>query len=762
MNTKLYSKLSDLNLLFRAWQKVRKKKSLGGIDNVSIYEFEAELDKNLKELSVQISDFTYISEPYKTYHIKKKKNETRKLAMVSVKDKILQNAVKEIIEPRFEKHFPDISYGYRPGKNTTKAIKRVLHFIKYQKSEYTVTCDIDDFFDEINIELLLKRLNAFFKNDKIVALIEIWLRIGEITDNLKWNERKKGIAQGSVLAPLLSNFYMQTFDMFMLKHEIPYLRYSDNFILLANNKSQLNETFNLGKQYLSDNLFLKLNRGSNIKEIKQGFDFLGISFKENKLSVSAKKKEELKAAISQSFQFKKNKLAKKFHETNQGIANYYAKLLEQNELEDLDLFFKEIIKTKTEEFYYNNIITNKKKIKQQLENIQFYSLKGKSEKQKTIDEVINNLDASKIKTPDKEKKRQTTPKRLIKKKKKEYQKLEAANHDLIVKTPGVFVGKSNKGVYIKKGKKKLIEMQLKNLENIVITAKGVSLSSDIIRYCSQKNTNILFLEFTGKPYALLHGTNFNNAQIGLAQLNAVNNGKAIAFICSIVRAKIKNQINLIKYNAKYRLSIDEEFEESYNSSILRMKKNLHELKNMNHEDYENEKNRLFTIEGRAAAVYWQMVEKILDEYTIFEGRKHQRADDLVNAMLNYGYGILYSRIWTALLKAGLNPYISYLHTTKQNDPALVFDFIEQFRQQAVDRAVFAMISRKEMLEMENGKLNYNARQKLAKRVIERLNNYENYNGKEIMLGDIINEKAKQLADYLLDKKNKFKPYISKW
>ena len=149
-------------------------------------------------------------------------------------------------------------------------------------------------------------------------------------------------------------------------------------------------------------------------------------------------------------------------------------------------------------------------------------------------------------------------------------------------------------------------------------------------------------------------------------------------------------------------------------------------------------------------------------YIDFPGRQHQDAADIVNVLLNYGYGILYSRIWQALQRAGLNPYISYLHSSERNKPGLVFDFIEEFRQQAVDRAVIAFITKGEAYEIKDGLLAEKTRKRIAEKVLERLNNPEAFRKGQARLSDIIISQAENLAKLITGKTKSYKPYVAKW
>ena len=147
----------------------------------------------------------------------------------------------------------------------------------------------------------------------------------------------------------------------------------------------------------------------------------------------------------------------------------------------------------------------------------------------------------------------------------------------------------------------------------------------------------------------------------------------------------------------------------------------------------------------------------------FESREHQGANDLFNCLLNYGYALIYSRIWQALLLAKLNPSIGVLHGFQPGKPSLAFDMMELFRSQAVDRIVISLVQKGEPLNIkEDGWLDEQTRKLLIQNIFERLHRYEKYRGKEMKFLRIIKEQAREIAAYITGTEKSFKPYIAKW
>lgn len=156
------SAICQIPRLYLAWSIVKAKGSVGGIDGVSIDAFEKEKRKQILKLAEELRAGTWKPQPYLEIEVAKTKNpeEMRKLGMTTIRDKIVQHAIKSLIEPRYDRMFYGNSYGYRPGKGATKAIRRVLQECNNKKMKFVLRLDIDNFFDTIDHEILRKRLIA--------------------------------------------------------------------------------------------------------------------------------------------------------------------------------------------------------------------------------------------------------------------------------------------------------------------------------------------------------------------------------------------------------------------------------------------------------------------------------------------------------------------------------------------------------------------------------------------------------------------------
>ena len=242
-----------------AWNKVKAKNLISkGIDGVSITEYEQKIRSNLLELREQLINNSYITEPYKRIFIQKEKSKFRPIALVSVKDKIVQSAVYNHYSEIFNKIFIDSSYAYRSGKGHTKAINRIKDYLN-RKYTHVAIFDIDNFFDTIDRKKLFDKCATYFKDENTKNLIKMWVYTG-VVYNQKFVELSKGISQGSVISPLLSNLYLHDFDLALKNKSIMNIRYADNIIIFAKSKAQATESFKYATNYLSEFLGLEIGR----------------------------------------------------------------------------------------------------------------------------------------------------------------------------------------------------------------------------------------------------------------------------------------------------------------------------------------------------------------------------------------------------------------------------------------------------------------------------------------------------------------------
>ena len=302
--------------------------------------------------------------------------------------------------------------------------------------------------------------------------------------------------------------------------------------------------------------------------------------------------------------------------------------------------------------------------------------------------------------------------------------------------------------------KKKEEFSADMVSQILITSK-VSMSSGAIQLAMEKQIDIVYLDWRGVPYARtypckLGGTTLTRRRQATKYLSS----EVVGMVKAMIGAKITNQLTLLKRLAKARKS------RKFDSYISQIKVNMTKL-NIIEGNVDEARDVILGIEGYCSNQYWTALTTILP----FRGRE-QEAKDIVNAMLNYGYGILYSEIEKACIIAGLDPYLGFLHTDRYGKPSTVLDMIEEFRQTIVDKAIITLFARKQV-EESDGEISGNVfmltkkgRQKVIEAVMERLHSKIRHTNKEYTLQGIILEQARQVARVLLGEKKEYVPFYS--
>lgn len=336
------------------------------------------------------------------------------------------------------------------------------------------------------------------------------------------------------------------------------------------------------------------------------------------------------------------------------------------------------------------------------------------------------------------------------------------SHQLIVDQYGAFLGKHSERLQVRLNKEVITEAPLINLEQVLIIASGVTLSSDAVRLCAEAGVPISFISRSGKPYARLVSADLiGTVQTRRELLLAYMDERGVALGKAFARGKLLNQVNLIKYMAKYRKAQDRETYRAVWDLATRIQALADQLTQLDGENIDAIRPQLLNLEGRAANFYWEAVKKLLLEVE-FTGREHRGARDLVNVCLNYGYGILYSQVEQAILLAGLDPYAGFVHVDRPGKPSLVLDLIEEFRQMVVDRTIFGLLNKGVEIVIEDGRLSDASRRLLAEAVLGRLDSEEPYEGKRHQLRTVLHRQALHIATFVRRERREYQPFVGRW
>ncbi len=283
----LYDKVCWMETLKEAWKRVRANKGASGVDGKTIHYIEASYGVNrfLKEIQSELVDKSYRPEKVRRVWIDKPgKKEKRPLGVPTVKDRVIQQAVRLIIEPVLEVDFQDFSYGFRPGKSAHQAVREVSKRLAW-KCQWVIDLDIKSYFDTIPHERLITLLRNRITDRWIIRLVRRWLKAG-VMDGRETHYPEAGTPQGSIISPLLANLYLNELDKYWerngyahrYKQDSHLIRYADDMVVLCPTKARAQILHKRIEAILSG-LGLKLNEDkSRIVHLKEGFDFLGFHF----------------------------------------------------------------------------------------------------------------------------------------------------------------------------------------------------------------------------------------------------------------------------------------------------------------------------------------------------------------------------------------------------------------------------------------------------------------------------------------------------
>lgn len=233
----LVDKVYSSENLRASWEKVRSKGGAAGVDRQSIGAYEKEAEKNLVELEKTLREGNYRVKPVKRVWIPKiGSKEKRPLGVPVVTDRIVQTAMRNVIEPIYERTFAEQSYGFRPGRGCKDALRRVEELLKNGYT-WVVDADIKSYFDSIPHDKLMKEVEEQIADGRILEMIEGYLKQG-IMDGLKEWEAEKGTPQGAVISPLLANIYLSKIDHEMARVGHEMVRYADDSVILCRKEEE--------------------------------------------------------------------------------------------------------------------------------------------------------------------------------------------------------------------------------------------------------------------------------------------------------------------------------------------------------------------------------------------------------------------------------------------------------------------------------------------------------------------------------------------
>jgi len=289
----------SLQALYEAYKQVKKNRGAAGIDGQGVDDFTQNLEVELNTLLLELQEKRYQAQPVKRVEIDKDDGGKRLLGIPTVRDRIVQQCLSNIMTPIFDPYFHPSSYGYRVGRSCHQAISKATLFIRRYNKRHVVDMDLSKCFDMLDHDLLIKFVRKRITDGSILNLIKMFLKSGVMVGS-NWQMSELGSPQGGVISPLLANIYLDEFDQEMMRRKHRIVRYADDILIFCTSKLGAENALKVASDILEVTLKLKVNeRKTHIAHSSKGVKFLGVIIGNKHIRIQENKLKALKEKVKQ-------------------------------------------------------------------------------------------------------------------------------------------------------------------------------------------------------------------------------------------------------------------------------------------------------------------------------------------------------------------------------------------------------------------------------------------------------------------------------
>ena len=623
----------SLDNFHHAWSKVAANQGCAGVDGETISQFEQDASRKLTQLMQHVVKGSYRPLPLRQLFIPKRGGGWRELRVPTVRDRIVQQALLNVLHPVFDPQFEVCSYAYRPGRSHKMAIDQLS---AYQRRGYrwVLDADIVQYFDQISHQRLLAEvaerlptsahLSQTAFTDLVLHLIAQWISVGVLTrDGLLLPQR--GIPQGSVVSPILANIYLDDFDEALLATPLKLVRYADDFVVLGRRQQQVIEAQQQVAALLKA-MDLRLHPDkTQITSFQRGFRFLGHAFVGD-LVVPIQRSSPPPQAVAKPAEVTE-------HLAHLRLVHADAPLPAN-----------------------------------QMQQAMITALKAS---QQPIPPPLFVVLGYRVRQPQRVEIKSSEP------------IWRNGMSTLYLVQQGATVNKEQGRFVVKAPQAAPIEIPAREVERLLVFG-NVHLTTPVIAECLERQVPVVFLSQLGDYKGHLWSAECDDLTVEIAQFQRrQDDAFRLATAQAIVRGKLMNSKQLLlRLNRKRQLAEVAE-------AIAGISRDLAALEQAATLD------SLRGYEGSGAARYFKALgQLIVNPAFTFTERNRRPPKDPVNSLLSFGYTLLFNNVLSLLLAEGLNPYLGHLHGSEKKQTFLAFDLVEEFRSPVVDSLVMRLINQK--------------------------------------------------------------------
>ena len=315
----LFEQLCTEKKLLQGWQEVRRNRGASGIDGQTTETFETKLHEEIKRLRQELESWTYEPQPVRRVEIPKPDSaEPRLLGVPCVRDRVVQTAIKQLLEPILEEQFSNSSFGFRPGRNQQQAVEAAQEIVQSGK-KYVVDIDLSKFFDRVNQDRLIGRLGKIIEDKRILKLIGKMLRSGVMKDGLVI-PTTEGTTQGSPLSPLLSNLVLDELDKEIERRGLEHCRFADDCNIFVRTPKAAERVMQNISEFIEKKLKLVVNKAKSKVAESSLVKFLGMTIVDGTRAIA---KKSLRRAMDKVKELTPRGTHQKLEDTIKQINSWY-------------------------------------------------------------------------------------------------------------------------------------------------------------------------------------------------------------------------------------------------------------------------------------------------------------------------------------------------------------------------------------------------------------------------------------------------------